>query len=228
MVHEVSGQGRTAGPALTRWERAYQAFETPEEELRKFIGRLRSVGADRWDRRSRVLEVCCGRGTGLRAWYALGFSHVLGLDYSPALVFSSTGPGLRVIGDARQLPLASNSVEVAVVQGGLHHLFSTEDVNRALAEMSRVVAPDGKIIIVEPWLTPFLQVVHAVCRQPVARRLSKRIDALATMIDEERETYERWLNAPAEHFQVISRHVAPDIVRRRWGKLVVVGSPLPV
>jgi hypothetical protein len=94
--------------------------------------------------------------------------------------------------------------------------------------MSRVVAPDGKIIIVEPWLTPFLQLVHGVSRQPVARRLSKRIDALATMIDEERETYERWLNAPDEHLEVIRRHVTPDFVRRRWGKLVVVGSPLPV
>jgi len=227
MLHELPGHERTAAPALTRWERAYQAFETPEEELRKFIGRLRSIGADHWDRRSRVLEVCSGRGTGLRAWHALGFSRVLGLDYSPALVFSSTEPGLRVIGDARLLPLASNSVDVAVVQGGLHHLFTTEDVDQALSEMSRVVAPDGRIIIVEPWLTPFLRLVHAVCRQPAARRLSQRIDALGTMIDEERETYERWLNAPDEHLQVIRRHVAPQVVRRRWGKLVVVGSPLP-
>ena len=42
-----------------------------------------------------------------------------------------------------------------------------------------------------------------VWKQPLARRLSSIvIDALATMIDEERETYERWLHAPDEHLAV--------------------------
>jgi len=211
----------------TRWERAYQAFETPDEELRKFTDRLRGIGAAGWDRRSRVLEVCCGRGSGIRAWQALGFADVLGVDLSHALVRAHRGPGQYVLGDVRSLPLASACRDVAVVQGGLHHLYTRDDVELALAEMHRVVTPTGRIVIIEPWLTPFLRLVHTACEQPFARRRFQKLDALATMIEEERDTYERWLHAPDEHLRLILRYVAPQSVRRRWGKLVVVGSPAP-
>jgi ubiquinone/menaquinone biosynthesis C-methylase UbiE len=211
---------------LTRWERAYQAFETPDEELRKFIRRLRSVGADAWDRGSRVLEVCSGRGTGLRAWHALGFPHVFGVDRSLALVSIYRGPGRCLLADACALPLASGSCDIAIVQGGLHHLFGPTEVERALAEMTRVVGPAGRIVIVEPWLTPFLVCVHAVCNQGIARRVSPKINALAAMIDEERETYERWVEAPDEHLRLMLKYVRPKILRRRWGKIVLTGSPV--
>ena len=211
----------------TRWERAYQAFETPDEELRKFTDRLRSIGAAQWDRRSRILEVCSGRGSGIHAWHALGFTNVLGVDFSYALVRAHQGAGRCVLGDARSLPLASASRDIAVVQGGLHHLYTRDDVELALAEMHRVVAPTGRIVIIEPWLTPFLRLVHAACEQPAARRVSKKLDALATMIEEERDTYERWLGAPDDYLRLILRYVAPDVVRRRWGKLVVLGAPVP-
>jgi ubiquinone/menaquinone biosynthesis C-methylase UbiE len=213
-------------PPAAKWERAYQAFETPEQEVAKFLGRLRDIGADRWDRSSHVLEVCSGRGNGLRAWASLGFSDVIGVDYSYALVAGHHGPGRCVLGDARALPLESGSRDVVAVQGGLHHLFSFEDVDRALAEMCRILAPGGRLIIIEPWLTTFLSVVHAVSEQPLARRLWPKLDAFEMMREEERETYERWLNAPDEILAIIRRHVAPQLLRQRWGKLVVVGSAI--
>jgi ubiquinone/menaquinone biosynthesis C-methylase UbiE len=222
----VSEPRPLAAPYRSRWELAYEAFETPEQELRKFIVRLRRIGAARWDRRSRILEVCSGRGTGLLAWQALGFTDVVGIDNSLALVTSQRA-GRTVLGDARLLPFASGAYDVVAIQGGLHHLFSREDVERALREMRRVAAPRGRIVIIEPWQTPFLRLVHAVCRRPAMRRLSPRIDALATMIEEERGTYERWLNAPAEHLMLIQRYVSPSLLQRRWGKLIVVGAPLP-
>ena len=213
--------------ASERWERAYQAFETPEKERRKFAKRLRTIGAHKWVRRARVLEVCSGRGTGLQAWQDLGFPNVVGVDYSPALVFGHSHSTKRVIvGDARRLPLAHASVDIAIVQGGLHHLFTTKEVDETLAEMCRVLRPGGRIIIIEPWLTPFLRLVHTVCERSIVRRLFPRVDALATMIEEERETYERWLNAPEEHLTVFHRHVVPEFIRRRWGKLIIVGSPV--
>jgi ubiquinone/menaquinone biosynthesis C-methylase UbiE len=210
---------------LTRWERAYRDFETPSQEFRKFLSRLRSVGADGWDRRMRVLEVCSGRGNGLRAWHALGFENVVGVDLSQAQVAAHQGPGVCVVGDARHLPFPSRSFDVAVVQGGLHHLCTHEDVELALAEMRRVVLPEGRIIIVEPWLTPFLQVVHLLTNSRLVRRFSKTFDALATMIEEERQTYEQWLNDPDRYLATIRQHVAAQVVRRRWGKLIVVGTP---
>jgi ubiquinone/menaquinone biosynthesis C-methylase UbiE len=210
----------------TRWERAYQAFETPQAELEKFLRRLRSIGADRWDRRSRIVEVCSGRGNGLRAWAALGFSDIVGVDFSHALVKNHSGPGLCVLGDARALPLATGSHDVVVIQGGLHHLLTIDDVDRALAEMRRVATPDGTIVIVEPWRTPFLRLVHAISAMSMARRLSPKLDAFETMYEEERVTYDRWLNAPETYMRIIRRYVAPAMLRRRWGKLVLVGRPV--
>jgi SAM-dependent methyltransferase len=214
-----------AAHELTRWERAYHAFETPEEEVCKFLRRLQSFGVDNWDKRWRIVEVCSGRGNGLRAWHVLGFHRILGVDLSGALVSRYSGPGQCVVGDARALPLPSGSRDVAVVQGGLHHLFSIEDVDLALHEMRRVVVPGGRIIIVEPWRTPFLRFVHAVSNRRVVRRLSRKLDALATMTEEELETYERWLRAPYALLKLVRQHLVLEVERRRWGKLMVLGRP---
>ena len=210
---------------LTRWEAAYQRFETPEGEVAKFTRRLRRIGADRWDKRARILELCSGRGSGLRAWHQLGFADVLGVDYSLGQVVQHRGPGRCVVGDARSIPLATASREIVAVQGGLHHLLTLADVDLALREMQRVVAPGGKIIIIEPWLTPFLRTVHFLTRRPAMRRVWARLDALAIMIEEERTTYEQWLGAPDECLRLIRRSVTPQIMSRRLGKITVVGTP---
>ena len=174
--HGMSYSDAAAVPSATRWELAYQAFETPEEEVRKFVGRLRGIGADAWNRRSRIVEICSGRGSGLRAWHSLGFHDVVGVDLSPALVAAHTGPGHCVLGDARCLPLARASRDVAIVQGGLHHLATFEDVALALAEMRRVVVPDGRVVIIEPWSTPFLRAVHFLTEKQLLRRLIPTVD----------------------------------------------------
>ena len=141
-------------------------------------------------------------------------------------IAAHTGPGRCILGDARVLPLGSRSRDVAIVQGGLHHLATFDDVALALAEMRRVVVPDGRVVIIEPWQTPFLRAVHALSEQRLLRRLIPKVDAFATMTEEESETYFRWLNAPGELLELIRRHISPAILRRRWGKLTVVGTPL--
>lgn len=211
--------------AESAWERAYQRFETPEQERRKFIRRLRSLGVDRWDRRASVLEICSGRGNGLVAWRQLGFHNVTGVDLSPALVEASELRRSCVVGDARWLPIRTASRDVAIVQGGLHHLPQLEDVGTALAEMHRVLKPDGRIIVIEPSLTPFLRVVHFVTERPLARAMSGKLDAFAAMTDEERPTYERWLARGEPGFEALTARFEPMLLRRRWGKVVFLGRP---
>jgi ubiquinone/menaquinone biosynthesis C-methylase UbiE len=208
------------------WEEAYQRFETPGQEQRKFVRRLRRLGVHRWNRESKVLEICSGRGNGLIAWRRLGFSNVTGVDLSLALVERSACRQRCVVGDARCLPVRTASQDVAVVQGGLHHLLSLADVRAALAEMHRVLKPDGRAIIIEPWATPFLRVVHFVSEQPLARALSGRLDAFAAMAEHERVTYERWLAGPQPILSAVTARFAGIVVRQRLGKLVFLGRPL--
>ena len=66
----------------------------------------------------------------------------------------------------------------------------------SLAEGVRVLRENGLLLLIEPWATLFLSVTHAFCRIPVIRALSPKIDALASMIHYERQTYENWLSHP--------------------------------
>ena len=218
----------THAPATTEaWEDAYLRFETPEEEIRKFTRRLRGLGAEKWPRDARVLELFCGRGNGMVALEGLGFTTLRGVDLSPRLVGLYRGRGRCSAGDCRAMPFQPASHDVAIVQGGLHHLPDlAADLPVVLAEVRRVLTPGGLFVVVEPWLTPFLRVVHAVCDSP-ARRLSPRLDALATMIDYEGDTYRGWLGNRAFILSQLDRVFEPQVRRAQWGKLLFVGRSRP-
>ena len=211
-------------PAPDPWEAAYLRFETPAQESRKFSERLESLGAADWPRDARVVELFCGRGTGLHVLRQLGFTGTIGVDLSPTLAAQYSGGSPMVVGDGRALPLGTGSVDVAIVQGGLHHLPALpEDLERTVEEAWRVLRPGGRLVVVEPWLTPFLSLVHTACESRIIRRLSGKVDALATMIVHERRTYEQWLGAPGVIRRVLEQRFEPEVWRVGWGKLFFVG-----
>jgi len=80
---------------------------------------------------------------------------------------------------------------------------------------------------VEPCLTPFLRVVHSVAQNPLGRRLSVKLDALSTMIENERQTYENWLSRPQEISQLARRYFQPEHESFAWGKWNFVGRKRP-
>lgn len=211
--------------ALDPWEQAYSDFETPAEEVAKFESRLRALGADRLDRSSRILEICCGRGNALVAWQRLGFRRAAGLDWSHALLKLYAGPLPRVTGDIRRMPIRDGSQDIVAVHGGLHHLPSLEDLEATLREVRRVLRADGRVVIVEPWSTPFLTFVHALSRQRPLRAISKKLDAFERMYELERSTYDAWLGHPSAILSIVERHVEPLQLRRRRGKLMLIGRP---
>ncbi len=215
-----------AKQGIDPWEAAYLRFETPEQEIRKFTERLRRLGATEWPRESSVVELFCGRGNGLHALARLRFRNIEGVDLSPRLLAEYTGEARCYAGDCRDLPFAAGSKDAAIVQGGLHHLpVLPDDLERVFVELRRVLRPSGRVVFVEPWLTPFLRFVHAVAQNPLARRLSVKLDALATMIDNERQTYENWLSRPQEVSQLARRYFQPEHESFAWGKWNFVGRP---
>src|SRR6266446_5451701 len=109
------------------WEENYARFETPEQEIRKFIKRFRQVGARQWPADSRILDLFCGRGNGLKAL--------------------------------------------------------ERDLEKVLSEIHRVLKTDGRFVLIEPWETLFLKMIHWMCEKPILRRVWGKLDALAAMIE---------------------------------------------
>jgi len=208
------------------WEAAYLRFETPQEEIAKFTGRLRRLGVNRWPREWRVVELFCGRGNGLHALAGLGFHNLEGVDLSARLVAQYTGEATCYVGDCRELPFAKGSKDAAIVQGGLHHLpVLPDDLERVFGELRRVVQPQGRVVFVEPWLTPSLRVVHALSATSLARRVSAKMDALATMIENERQTYDNWLSRQQEISALAHTHFQTEHESFAWAKWNFVGRP---
>lgn len=199
-------------------------FETPTREVAKFTSRLKRLGAVEWRPESRIVELCCGRGNGLRALEGLGFERAVGLDLSPSLLAHNGASSPVLIGDCRRLPLADASKDVVIVQGGLHHLEELpQDLERTLAEVRRVLRDGGLFVAVEPWATPFLSLVHFISELRVARALSGKLDAFATMVEHERGCYERWLENPSAILALLRHSFEIQTLRERWGKLEFAG-----
>lgn len=208
------------------WEAAYLRFETPEEEIRKFTGRLKRLGAQQWPRDAEIVELFCGRGNGLIALQRLGFTRLEGVDLSPRLIAQYKGDAKCAVADCRKLPFTDGSKDALIVQGGLHHLPNLPgDLEQAFSEMSRVLCRKGRVMLVEPWRTPFLTFVHFVSEIPVARRLSSKMDAFATMIEHELRTYTQWLSQPELIKRVARVYFAPVRESFAWGKWNFVGTP---
>ncbi|HKW61024.1 MAG TPA: class I SAM-dependent methyltransferase [Candidatus Acidoferrum sp.] len=208
------------------WEAAYLRFETPEEEIRKFIGRLNRLGARQWPRNAEIVELFCGRGNGLVALQRLGFTRLEGVDLSPRLIAQYDGSANCIVADCRKLPFDDRSKDVLIVQGGLHHLPNLPvDLDQTFSEMQRVLRKDGLVVFVEPWRTPFLEFVRFVSELQMVRRLSGKMDAFATMVENELRTYRQWLSQPELIKKIAHSHFVPIQESIAWGKWNFVGTP---
>ena len=211
------------------WEAAYLRFETPAQEIQKFKRRLKRLGAQKWPRDSQIVELFCGRGNGLNALQQFGFTNLTGVDLSSRLVAEYHGPAKCIVADCRLLPFGEKSKDVLIVQGGLHHLPTLpDDLDATFAEMRRVLRSTGMVLFIEPWLTPFLRLVHTVSANSVARRVSAKLDALATMIEYERRTYDQWLTQPNVIQRLAHQYFSPIHESVSWGKWRFLASPHPL
>ena len=104
-----------------------------------------------WCRGKDVLDIACGEGYGT-ALLAQTARRVIGIDIDIATVVHAAAqyarPNLRYIaGDARGIPLAAASVDIVVSFETLEH-FSEQEA--FLAEIRRIMRPDGVLVISTP------------------------------------------------------------------------------
>lgn len=125
--------------------------------------------------------------------------------------------------DCRYLPFEDESFDIVIVQGGLHHLPTLpDDLCSVITSVQRVLVPGGRLVVVEPWMTPFLRLVHTVAFSPW-RHLWSKLDAFATMVEEEWSTYERWLSMPCVLAPILQGGFRVERWGVSYGKLEYVG-----
>jgi ubiquinone/menaquinone biosynthesis C-methylase UbiE len=206
-----------------RWEDAYNRFESEGEEIQKFQKRLEYLGVKNWDREARIIDIFCGSGRNLVCLERMGFKNLHGVDLSPRLLSRYTGSAELYVGDATKLEFPDSWADIIVVQGGLHHLPNILALQKCLDEARRVLKNDGLLIAIEPWMSPFLHFVHWCCKQKLFTRLSPKLDALATMIEEEKDTYFSWLKNNQEISKVFFKRFEVKKLKVKNGKFYFAG-----
>ncbi len=66
-------------------------------------------------------------------------------------------PTVRLVADAQQMPFGAGSLRAIVFADVLHHMA---DVRRFFAEASRCLRTGGKILMIEPWVSPWSRLVY--------------------------------------------------------------------
>jgi SAM-dependent methyltransferase len=90
-----------------------------------------------------VGDIGCGDGRYITALRRAG-AQVVGLDLSVGMLAGVQSPPTLIAADAQSLPLTDASLDVVMM---MHMLYHVPDPAIAVAEASRVLRPDGKLLV---------------------------------------------------------------------------------
>ncbi len=143
------------------WDRI-RSLHVPEREVETAILAAAGPGPFR-----SMLDIGTGTGRMLEL-FADRYDRALGIDLSPAMLAVARSKLERAgitnarvrIGDGTNLPVVRESFDLVVVHQVLHFL---EDPQRALAEAADVLAPGGRLLVIDfaPHALEFLREEHA-------------------------------------------------------------------
>ena len=184
------------------------------------------VGFSRVTPGSSVAEVGAGTGNFLALFDKIA-SRQIAIDVTPAMLRQAVSrhPHLvSIVADGARLPLRSRSIDLVTSAQTLHHIHAPIPVIR---EMRRIVAPGGRVLIVDqvaPERVEESQMMnqldhlrdpsHAACRPPSAFRIM--VTAAGLEIEDEavhdsQDTLSNWMppeEFPAERIEAVHRFVA--------------------
>lgn len=131
----------------------------------------------------RALDYCCGNGENALFMAKCG-ADTVGIDISPEGVENARKNALREkvgnvcrfeVMDGENMTFPDNHFDVAVVYGALHHV----DFDKAMAELRRVLKPDGEMICVEALRHNPL--IHLYRRMTMHLRTAWEVDHILTV-----------------------------------------------
>ncbi len=133
----------------------------------------------------RVLDVACGTGIIARAAVRAGCS-VTGIDVAPDMIDAARATEPTIdwhVGDAQALRFDGGTFDVVTCQMGLMFL---EDRAQAVAEMRRVLAPGGRVVVSTPGaIQPFFEVIERAITGNIGSELGGFVRAVFSMPDPE-------------------------------------------
>lgn len=172
----------------------------------------------------RVLDAATGTGDLARALHDAGAREVVGVDVSSAMLERAASnlrrcPGVRVLyADVMELPFDDGSFDACTIGFGLRNL---PDYQAGIAEMARVLAPGGRLVILE--LTPQADSLFRTLFRPYFERI---VPALGGLIAGDRAAY-RYLPESVHNFPDAAKLAgmmhAAGLVDIRW-RYAGVGS----
>lgn len=134
--------------------------------LSPLFERMAAAGAGR-----RLLEVGCGIGIDTLRLARLGFGEVVGIDLTEVAVEVAAErarreglAGVRFeVGNAEALPFEDGAFDLVYSFGVLHH---TPGIERAVAEVHRVLAPGGTAYVMLYHSRSLVNLIHQALRLP--------------------------------------------------------------
>ena len=193
------------------------AFQRPLVDL---WGRSLELAALRGD--ESILDIGCGNGTCLGALHGRGHRGlVCGADLSEGMLRSARplhGDGPLIVTDAQTLPFAEASFDVTLA---MHMLYHVPDRRLAIAELRRVLRPDGVALIVTNAEAHLLELddllVECADTATGIERLPIRSSVLFTMEGGAAELEVAFASVTAHHFvsELVITEVAPVVAYAR-------------
>jgi ubiquinone/menaquinone biosynthesis C-methylase UbiE len=162
-----------------------------------------------------VVDIGCGDGAVVRALREAG-ADALGVDIDVSAAKARDPEGLYLQGGAEALPLADQSVDVALLFKSLHHV---PDPHAAFSELHRVVK--GHVFVAEPLPSgDFFELLKPVDDETAVRATAQRAIAEAQGF-ERTTTFEYEIHFAMDRFeQLQARVLAADPTRaKRFAEL---------
>jgi ubiquinone/menaquinone biosynthesis C-methylase UbiE len=169
---------------FNRWSHEYEHDQVSRwlQELQ-----LEALGALDPGTEDRLLDVGCGSGAAVRA-AAATVAHAVGVDLSQGMIdrareLAGTTPNVEFsVADAEALPFEDATFTALLCTTSFHHYPNPE---RAVAEMARVLTPDGRIVIADivsdrQIMRVFDQVLRRTQRSHVGCQRSRGLAGLLT------------------------------------------------
>ena len=142
----MSDKKDAARRRFDRWAGSYESDRRSRFNAKPQQAALAALDLQPGDR---FLDVGCGTGAAVRAASAIA-ERAVGVDLSPRMIerareFAGAGAEF-LVGDSEQLPFEPGTFTAVLCTASFHHYPHPE---RAVAEMARVLAPDGRLVIAD-------------------------------------------------------------------------------